>query len=170
MSKTSTKRVHPRSDRPQMPEGYGLKPPDEGRMIGWEHVVQSLTAAHNYWIVTASATGIPHAAPVWGIWLEGSFYFGSDPDSRKGKNLAANPQAVLHLESGDEVIIVEGTARLTPSSELPTDLATRYMEKYGVDPSNSPTYGLIPGKVLAWSEADFPESATRWVIEPEQTL
>ena len=164
MSETGTKSVNPQSDRPHMPEGYGLKPPNEGRMIAWEDVIQSLIAARNYWIVTASKTGTPHAAPVWGIWLEDSFYFGSDPDSRKGKNLAANPQAVLHLESGDEVIIVEGTAKLSQPELLPADLNERYLEKYGIDPSGSPTYRLDPRKVLAWSETDFPECATRWKI------
>jgi general stress protein 26 len=162
MSEPGLKRVHPYADRPQMPVGYGLKPLSEGRMIPWEDVIQSLTASHNYWVVTASSRGVPHAAPVWGIWQDGAFYFGSDPASRKGRNIAANPQVILHLESGDEVVIVEGTARLSQITELPEDLVERYLEKYGIDPSGSPTYRLDPSKVLAWSESDFPESATRW--------
>ena len=164
MSETSTKSVNPQSDRPQMPEGYGLKPPSEGRLIAWEDVIQSLTSARTYWVVTASTRGKPHAAPVWGIWQEGSFYFGTDPASRKGRNLDANPHIVLHLESGDDAVIVEGTAKLSQPELLPAGLNERYLEKYGIDPSGSPTYRLDPSKVLAWSETDFPECATRWKI------
>lgn len=48
--------------------------------------------------------------PVWGIWLGGAVYFGTDRRSRKAKNLAANPSLVIHLESGDDAVILEGAA------------------------------------------------------------
>ena len=38
---------------------------------------------------------------MWGLWHDGAFYFSSDFESRKAKNIAANPALAMHLESGD---------------------------------------------------------------------
>jgi general stress protein 26 len=54
--------------------------------------------------------GRPHATPVSGVWIEGGFYFGTGTGSRKARNLAKNQHLVVHLESGDEVVILEGVA------------------------------------------------------------
>lgn len=66
--------------------------------------------ARNYWVVTTRSDGKPHSVPVWSIWLDETFYFGTDRRSRKGRNLATNPGLVVHLESGDDVVILEGVA------------------------------------------------------------
>jgi hypothetical protein len=131
-------------------------------LIAWEEITSRLTSARNYWIATASMHGYPQATPVWGLWYEDAFYFGTDPTSRKGKNIAAHPHVILHLESGDDVVIVEGTSERLLEGELGPGLDELYFQKYGYRLSGNPTYHMQPSKVMAWSEADFPESATRW--------
>lgn len=69
-----------------------------------------LGAAHNYGVYTVRPDGRPHAKPVWGVWLEDQLVFSTHPDTITARNLAANPALVVHLESGDQVAIVEGTA------------------------------------------------------------
>jgi hypothetical protein len=152
-------------DRPDMPAGYGIAADDSGELaFGW--VEQQLAAARNYWVVTTRADGQPHAMPVWGLWLDGAVLFSTDPESAKARNLAARPDAVVHLESGDDVVIVEGTVvRLNPS-ELPESFVEAYREKYAhvIDTAN-PAFGfyrLRPTQVLAWRESDFTTSATRF--------
>ena len=78
-------------------------------------------AGRSYWVTTTRADGRPHAMPVWGLWLDGALWFSSDPDSVKGRNLAARPDAVVHLESGDEVCILDGRVRRVGHEELPAD-------------------------------------------------
>jgi hypothetical protein len=73
---------------------------------------------------------------------------------------------VIHLESGDETVIVEGRAQRVPGAELPAAFVDDYDAKYGhrVDTSN-PAFGfyrVAPARVLAWRETDFPTSATRF--------
>ena len=148
--------------RPNLPPGYGLKSPTEGRLIQWSQVVAKLAAARNYWIATASPQGIPHAAPVWGIWHRDSFYFGTDPKSRKAVNLAGNNAVVLHLESGDDVVILEGSAHKLSEADVHGELDGAYFAKYGFHLKGNPTYRIEPQRAFAWAEADFPESATRW--------
>ena len=103
--------------------------------------------------------------PVWGVWVDGALLFSSDPTSVKGRNLAARPDAVVHLESGDEVVVLEG--RVAPMGEArKPGFVEAYDVKYGhrIDTSNEEfgLYELVPDRVLAWRERDFPTSATRF--------
>ncbi|HEY0239328.1 MAG TPA: pyridoxamine 5'-phosphate oxidase family protein, partial [Friedmanniella sp.] len=46
----------------------------------WSHLEQLLTDAPLYWIVTVRADGRPHAAPLVGVWHEGTFAFCTGPE------------------------------------------------------------------------------------------
>lgn len=156
----------PKTDRPYMPE-YGIQPPTpEAGLLDWAFVQGRMQAARNYWVATASPDGKPHTAPVWGIWFEDRFYFSTGAKTVKGRNLSANPQMVVHTESGDETVILEGRAQAVPSGELFTRLDEVYFAKYQVNlMHDNPVYVLVTKKAFAWREHDFPTSATRWVFE-----
>jgi len=74
---------------------------------------------------------------------------------------------VVHLESGDEVVILEGTVdRFDRTDEVP-GLGETYLEKYGFDVSTLPSAESVwfivkPLVAHGWCEADFSTSATRW--------
>jgi pyridoxine/pyridoxamine 5'-phosphate oxidase len=140
-----------------MPPSYGLK---GGTPFTWEDVQDRLRQARNYWLATTRPNERPHVMPVWGLWLEDGFYFGTDPASRKGRNLAANPWAVVHLESGDDVVIVEGQVQRVEDTARLAALADLYHLKYQVRPEG--LYRLAPSAAFAWAERDFPNTATRW--------
>ena len=148
--------------RPDVPSGYGLASPTTGRFIPWEDIRQRLERARNYWISTASPRGRPHAAPVWGLWVEDRFIFSTDHASQKAVNVRRNAQVVVHLESGDDVVIVEGTAAVLEDHGRWVGLGNLYREKYGVPLDQGSTYEVVPSRILAWSEADYPSSATKW--------
>src|SRR5262245_60149405 len=93
----------PKPDRPDMPTGYGIAQIEKG-LLSWEWVTAQLENSRNYWICSTRPNGRPHAAPVWGVWFEGALYFSSDRRSRKARNLAAKPEVVAHLESGDDTV------------------------------------------------------------------
>jgi hypothetical protein len=151
-----------KAGRPRLPKAYGIKPVTQGRLMEWPAVVTKLTDARNYWVATSSPEGLPHAVPVWGIWLEGAFYFGTDPKSRKAVNLAANNAVVVHLESGDDVVILEGRAIEVAEGPIADQLDEMYKQKYGYPLKGNPIFGVDPARAFAWAEADFPDSATRW--------
>lgn len=162
----------PTADRPDMPADYGLLAPTAGSgLIPWQRADEQLAAARNYWVSTSRPDGRPHAMPVWGVWLNGTFYFGTGPTSRKARNLAANPAIAVHLESGDDVVILEGTAvKISDRAQLdPADAA--YRAKYDVplaeDPDSALVYGVRPRVAFAWRERDFPGGATRWQFDNE---
>ena len=71
----------------------------------------------------------------------------------------------MHVESGDEAVILEGRAVPMDRSRL-AGFVEAYDAKYGhrIDAANAAfgLYELAPERVLAWREADFPNSATRF--------
>jgi pyridoxine/pyridoxamine 5'-phosphate oxidase len=125
-------------------------------MVAWSWAEEQLNAAHNYWVATVG----PHASPIWAVWRDGSLFFSCAATSRKARDLARDPRLVVHLESGAEVVIVEGTAeQVEPDDEL----MRVYSAKYGpTDPGVGDWYRVVPRRVLAWREEDYPRSATRF--------
>ena len=157
----------PAPERPGIVEGYGISS-DEAGLLPWSYVAERMETSRNYWIGTTRPDGRPHAAPVWGVWLDEAFYFGTDRRSRKARNLRANPEIVVHLESGDDCVILEGVAEEVGDPALRRRVGEVYAAKYGIDAvgdagdAGPPVYALRPRVAFAWTESSFPETATRW--------
>lgn len=153
-----------------MPRAYGVPTDGSGGVrLPWSWAVEQLTAARNYWICTTRRDGRPHAMPVWGIWQDGAVWFSTDPKSTKGRNMARDPRIVVHLESGDDTVVLEGQV------EHPSDRAElerfveAYEKKYGyrieLGTENFGIFVLLPRVAHTWTEKDFPGTATRWVFD-----
>jgi hypothetical protein len=159
----------PRPGPVRTTEDYGLGgAPADGSVLPWSRVVEWITNARNYWVCTTRADGRPHAMPVWGLWLDGTVWFSTDPKSLKGRSMAARPDIVVHLESGDEVCVLEGKAELVTDLADLTPFYDAYDAKYNVRPSDmgeaAGVYRLVPSLALVWREADFNTSATRFTF------
>lgn len=159
----------PASSRPHFPEGYLANPKG---FVPWAHVDERLTETKNYWLCTVGPKGRPHAIPKWGVWVEGRLYFDGSPETRHARNIAKNPQVVVHLESGNDVVIVNGTGRDAPkpSPELGRKLSEAYKAKYAEmgyapEPDQWDNGGLLevtPVTVLAWRS--FTEDPTKFTF------
>ena len=106
------------------------------------------------------------------MWVDETFYFGMGPRSVKARNLAANPALVVHLESGDDVVVLEGVAELISALDpaLFERIADQYAAKYnGFRPeppsAETPFVALRCRVAFGWLETDFVRSATRWTFE-----
>jgi hypothetical protein len=155
----------PTAARPRFP-GYGIAEEAAG-LLSWSWATERLAAGRNYWVSTTSPDGRPHAMPVWGLWWDDAVVFSTSPSSRKGRNLAHDPRAVVHLESGDETVILEGEVE---AATLEQGIADAYEAKYAwrPQPSGSPDegwYRLRPSVAYAWREQDYPKSATRFAFD-----
>jgi len=155
---------------PHLAPTYGLKTRE--KYLPFSHAETRLAKSRNYWICTARPDGRPHSIPVWGFWIDGGLYFGTARDSRKSRNLSHRPAVSVHLESGDDVVILEGTATEVDPTDKPTfkklDAASRV--KYNMPMAAPPggdsvVYRIRPRVVLAWTEKDFPNNATRWQLK-----
>ncbi|MGH8945929.1 MAG: pyridoxamine 5'-phosphate oxidase family protein, partial [Acidimicrobiia bacterium] len=96
----------PESQRPRM-RGYGVPDDPEGT-LPWPWAEERLVRSRNYWLVTVDTENAPHAMPVWGLWRRGEdqFWFSSDSNSLKAKNIAANPNVVVAADDTIEVVSV----------------------------------------------------------------
>ncbi|WP_287157063.1 pyridoxamine 5'-phosphate oxidase family protein [Chloroflexus sp.] len=159
----------PRITRPHFPPGYV----EQARaLLPWSHVEQRLTHAINYWLCTVRPDGRPHAVPKWAVWVDGKLYFDGSPATRHARNIATNPHVVIHLESGEDVVIVEGIASAidTPAPEIAPLIAQAYATKYATmgyapDPhqwDNGGLFAITPHTVIAWTA--FTEDPTKFVL------
>jgi len=147
-----------------------LRVPDEP--LSWAEVAGRLAAARNYWLNTTTPSGAPHAAPVWGAVAGQTLYLYSERSTVKARNIAADPRVVVHLESGDDVVIVRGTAEeLGVPAQVPevvAALAAKYTapgdRQYlpDADPDFDVVYAIRPRSAMVWRLADYAASQRRW--------
>ncbi|MFF5987217.1 pyridoxamine 5'-phosphate oxidase family protein [Prauserella flavalba] len=149
------------------------QPAPPGELLPWDWAERRLVAAVNYWIATAGPAGRPHCRPVWGVWLPDGFWFSTG--SVSARNLSVNAEITVHLESGQEVVIVEGTAREVRDQPSLHAMCEAYGPKYDypvaptpegtvADSSGTggPAYLVTPRAVFGW-DADM-TSPTKWTF------
>lgn len=154
--------------------GYGLLTGSRG-LLPWKWADARLKNSHNYWIVTIRQQGRPHVMVVWGLWMDGRFYFSTGRESRKAKNLDANPNCVIATERADQAVIVEGVADEVGDIELRRRFLRAYEKKYDWSMSSfeepimslkEPVYAVQPRVVFGLDEKKFVNAATRWQFPP----
>jgi nitroimidazol reductase NimA-like FMN-containing flavoprotein (pyridoxamine 5'-phosphate oxidase superfamily) len=153
--------TQPRAERPDVPE-YGIPATSEGT-LSYDFVEDRLLSSRNYWISTVRPDCRPHSVPTWGVWLDGKLYFGGGTRTRKARNLAANPHVAAHTESADEVVILEGSARIVADADEQRRVDDAYEAKYGM--RHGPTvWCMTPEVAFGWTT--FPDTVTRWRLPP----
>ncbi len=140
--------------------------------LSWREVAARLAGARNYWLSTTSPAGAPHAAPVWGVVIGQTLYLYSERRTRKARNLAADPRLVVHLESGDDVVIVRGTAADLGHPAQAPDVVAALAAKYAspadrqylpdADPAFDVVYAIRPQSAMMWRLPDYEASQRRW--------
>jgi hypothetical protein len=160
--------TEPTASRPYMP-GYGIAQPNGGKgLLPWSWATERLINAHTYWIATTRPDERPHLMPVWGIWIDGAFYFSTGRDSRKARNLASNSSCVVATEQAGDSVIVEGLARPVDEPSLLKRCREAYKLKYewDMEANGEPFYGVCPSVAFGFIETgdEFTETATRWTF------
>lgn len=153
----------PERSRPRL-RGYG-SPEDAEGMLDWADVSEQIAESRIYWVGTTDPDGQPHAVPVWGVWVDDTLFFDGAPYARWVRNLEANPKVVVHLESGEQVAILEGHVErlsILPVTVLPR-VAAASEQKYGGTFEDVGCLALRPRVAYAWNS--FPADATRFVFD-----
>ncbi len=153
----------PRLVPTRMDPSYGITGEAEG--ASWPATEEKLAASRNYWVCTTRADGAPHSKPVWGVWSDGALWFSTGGVA--ARNLARDPRIAVHLESGDDTVILEGVVQVRG---IPEDILSAYAEKYAMKQEDiggegGEWYYLEPRVALTWLEKDYPKTAARWEFE-----
>jgi hypothetical protein len=100
-----------------------------------------------------------------GVWVEDALYFNGFSGARWARNVTANPAAVIHLDDGDDVVVVEGHVDdLVPPPATGQQVADAWSQKYGrlvPDPTGG-IYRLTPTAARGWTS--FPDDVTSWTF------
>jgi hypothetical protein len=162
----------PAASRPVVPDGYGVPESAHG-MLEWRDVESRLVASKCYWLGSVRPDGTPHAVPRWGVWVEGRFYYDGAPTTRHARNVENNPACTLTLESGTEVVIIEGQSHATRADadglgqKLSAAFA-KYHPEYAPEPGSwagddgGGLRVIVPARALAWFS--FPSDCTRFTF------
>ena len=158
----------PTADRPAIPREYGVASGPNG-MLPWASVEAQLAAAKLFWVATTTADGRPRVRPVDGTWFEGLIYVGGSPETAWVRDLLANPNVSIHLDSTDGIVIAEGVAA-SGGGGISGDAAERLADLLGERfPYGRPkaedlavlgSIAICPRTVVAWR--DFAKDPTRF--------
>ncbi|MGQ0434329.1 MAG: hypothetical protein ACT452_18240 [Microthrixaceae bacterium] len=137
--------------------------------LDWAWVDAELSSAGTYW-VTAIGDDHPHPRPVWGIWADELLYLsiGSPVVARL---LRRNPNLTVHLDSGIDVVILEGAVvGLVEDTTVLSAYDDKYDWNYTVE-QYGPLTRVAPTSALAWRSAGWAGrdgflQAGRWRFTP----
>jgi nitroimidazol reductase NimA-like FMN-containing flavoprotein (pyridoxamine 5'-phosphate oxidase superfamily) len=152
---------------------YGTDSPD-WQALPWEWAGERLTANHNYWLITVSEAGAPHALPVWGVWddTDLQFMFSCAPMAQKARNIRGNPHVAFTVDSTVECVSVQGVATLLSDPARIDTWVDRYVVKYGPESPEGlgdfvrqhAVFEVSPtvAHAIIERETEFALRATRW--------
>jgi hypothetical protein len=156
---------------------YGAAP------LEWSRALKQLEAGPSgtFWLATTNPDGHPHVAGIGALWVDGKIYLVTGSGTRKGRNLAANPNCVLSVSLTGIDLVIEG--RAVRISDRPTllRLAKRYADQgwpasvsgealtaeYSAPSAGPPPWNLYvvrPTTAFGVASAE-PSGATRWQFE-----
>jgi PPOX class probable F420-dependent enzyme len=135
---------------------------------------------HTCWLATINPDGSPHVTGIGALWADGSFWFETGKDTRKGRNLARDPRCALSVATQEFDLAMEGGATLVTDAATVADLAARWAAEgwparvdgtgvaltaeYSAPSAGAPpwhVYRFTPRTATAVGTVD-PGGATRW--------
>ena len=139
--------------------------------LEWDWVEEQLAAAGTYW-VAARSPAHPHPRPVWGVWLDDALLLSvGSPVVRR--QLEDDARTTVHLDSGTDVVIVEGTCTgPAPADRIPAFLEAydaKYTWAYAVDEYGPPIV-IAPTTIMAWRSGGWAgrdgfQQTAKWITE-----
>jgi nitroimidazol reductase NimA-like FMN-containing flavoprotein (pyridoxamine 5'-phosphate oxidase superfamily) len=109
------------------------------RRLDAEQVAARLSGMRLLALATVTADGRPQVGPVDGIFLRGSFHFGSAPDSARARHIRNRADvSATHLPGEELAITVHGQAlpvdhQAEEGAELRQALLEIYVPRYGAE-------------------------------------
>jgi nitroimidazol reductase NimA-like FMN-containing flavoprotein (pyridoxamine 5'-phosphate oxidase superfamily) len=146
----------------------------------WSRALEQLDGGFDAtcWLATTRPDGRPHVAGIGALWVDGSFYIVTGADTRKGRNLAKNPNCVISLALKGLDLVVEGRAKKVTDDATLRRLAKRFADQgwpatvsdgaftapYSAPSAGPPPwdlYEITPTAAFGVATAE-PLGATRW--------
>jgi PPOX class probable F420-dependent enzyme len=154
--------------------GYGIAGAGDGTgLLPWSWAEEKLRTSRNYWVSTVCPDGRPHSMPVWGVWdaVAASLWFSCSVQSRKARNLAAEPRCVVAIEDATDPVVVDGTAEIVTDRAAIGWFLGAMNQKYEtglpddfLDPAVNASVRIRPRSAFGLLHEDFTGSPTHWTF------
>ena len=164
---------------------YDLPPIPWSRPLGeleavtaTEYTEETAPQGFTHWLATSGPEGQPHLTALGAVWLDGHFYFTSNDDTRKSRNLTANGRCAVSVSLPSIDLVVEGTAHKVTDKATLDRLATVYARQgwpatvvngaftheYSAPSAGPPPWYLwqLDPEVAYGVATKEPHGATRW--------
>ena len=111
------------------------------------------------WVATADpADGTPYLVPQSFLWDGGALLIATPSASPTSRNLQATGKARVGIGPTRDVVLIEGTVRALPATELPAEVGDAFAAKTGFDPRELTTpyhyFRIDPQRLQAWRESN----------------
>jgi hypothetical protein len=109
-------------------------------LMEWDRVTDRLNAGytqapgtggpdrHSCWLTTINSDGSPHVTGVGALWVDGTFWFETGRQTRKGRNVARDPRCSISLAVNEFDLVVDGRARLVTDPGTVAKMAGHWAE------------------------------------------
>ncbi len=94
-----------------------------------QHAEQRLRSNIIAWLTTVGSDGRLYTVPIWFLWDGNALLIFSQPHKQKIRNLRKNVRVTLALDDtkqGEDVVIVEGTAKLLDNPEYKSPYTSKF--------------------------------------------
>jgi hypothetical protein len=153
-----------------------------GEPLQWSRAREQLMVEPDpgvpWFLGTGRPDGSPHSAGVGCVWFDGDLYFTSNPDTRKARNIAADPACTISVRLAGIDLVLEGAAVVvtdTPTLEQVAELfrsggwPAEVAEGAFTAPFSAPSAGPPPWQLYRFTFRTVfgvataePYGATRW--------
>jgi len=111
------------------------------------------------WVASADpADGTPYLVPLSFLWDGQRLLVATPSASPTSRNLQATGKARLGIGPTRDVVLIEGTVRALPATELPAEVGDAFAAKTGFDPRKLTTaylyFRIHPQRLQAWRESN----------------
>jgi hypothetical protein len=119
-----------------------------------------LETERNYWVATATAKNVPHARPVWGVFVEDVLFLsvGAAGFRRGDRERAVS----VHVDSAVDVVILDGTAVRIDDGTRSQPASEAYETKYETS-GDFLNFFVRPHVAWGWRDGDV-ATATKWTF------
>src|SRR4051812_24430068 len=76
-----------------------------------------------HWLATINEDGTPHLTALGALWADGSFWFTTGKQSRKGRNIARDPRCTMTISMHEFDLAVDGVAELVTDKAIVAKMA-----------------------------------------------
>jgi len=81
---------------------------------------------HTTWLATINADGSPHVNALGALWVDGTFWFVTGENTRRGRNLARDPRCTMSVTVSEFDLAADGTAEQVTDPATVSAMAERW--------------------------------------------